>query len=290
MASTSLELIVANDLAKCPTPLSEKNVLEWKYWLDIALASGGVWDDFFEKTDGKLKDAPTDGRELMEWNRRKALACTWVRKAAGPLHESTVESYLKAKEPLGMRDALIALYQTQSSSSRFKCWLDLTHFTRSPNEDYTSVFARVDALIQQLERLTPDGHTVQDMRKEIALFTCLGTIDTKHPFHATVSGDQSLTYSSFKTKVRFHESTAVDPSDKLQNSPVISALTSRLEHASLARDYTCYWCDEEGHSFLVCEKMKAVRSQWRAALNTEHTSRHSNPTVRFHSQSSNDRR
>ena len=284
MSSTTLELVVANDLARVPTPLTEKNISDWKYYTDIALSSGGVWEDFFEKDDdGNRKDPPTDVTQLVEWNRRKAAACNWIRKAAGREHETTIEPFIKSKDPAGMRDALIALYQTQSASSRFKCWLDITHFTRNSNEDYTSVFARVDALIQQLERLTPESHSVEEMRKEVALFTCLSTVDTKHPFHATIAGDQTLTYKTFKEKVRSHESTCIDPSDKLQNGAVVSAFMSRMmEQASLAGNYDCYWCGEEGHSIIVCDKMKSARSKWQAAQS------HSlNPTIQFHPQSSN---
>jgi hypothetical protein len=71
-SGVNLEIVVSADLAKVPTPLTPKNVVDWKYQVEIALTTGHVFDKFIEKDEnGNRQEPPEDATELRRWNELK---------------------------------------------------------------------------------------------------------------------------------------------------------------------------------------------------------------------------
>jgi hypothetical protein len=263
-SGVNLEIVVSADLAKVPTPLTPKNVVDWKYQVEIALTTGHVFDKFIEKDEnGNRQEPPEDDAELRRWNELKITTCNWIKKVASREHVSTMAPFLKDKDPAGLWDALIGLYQQESAPTRFKAWKDIITFQRQANEDYVSVFSRVDNLIRELELMSPSNRTEKQVRDEIALFTVLSTIDRKHSFMATTIKDRSLTYSTLKREIQHFESLCSDGDNSLQNAPVVSQ-SLMLEQASLACEPSCDFCERTGHSTYQCHMMKKYKQMYLA--------------------------
>lgn len=182
-------------------------------------------------TDNVVKNAQTAIADR-EKSERIVLGCFMA--TGGKRHREAVLKHRRSDPVYGLYVKICNNHPQRDASQSHEAWLQFFGIRRSASEPYMSLYHRVEAAYDKIERITPANQSPNDRASELQLFGILNSLSHNGPLRMSLTAQGNLSLTDAAAAML-----RVDTGKKLAKS--------ELEQTHAVQGGSCWTCGERDH-------------------------------------------
>ena len=185
--------------------------------------------------------------DISNWQKSERVVLGCLMATAGSLHREAVLKHRQSGTAVYKLYAKICNHhQQRDASQRHDAWMRFLALRLAPGESYMSLYRRVEAGYDRIDRITPADQTPEDRGRELILFTVLSALPHDDTLRTSLTTQKDVSLADAAAAML-----RLDTSRKLANS--------EAEQANAAFSGSCWKCGDKDHVARDCPHREAIQ-------------------------------